>query len=274
MPDREIPIMTHRLNSEELQSLKTWFTAYSDSFSTPRAEDQRNIAIKRDHTREVCLNAVRIAADLKLDREETLLAEAIALFHDLGRFPQYQRYRTFDDSISVNHAALGATVLSKNKVLRGLSKHDRDLIVRSVLLHNVFTLPAGLDESSLLFARLIRDADKLDILRVVIEYFERDEGSRAEAVALGLPDSPGYSPDVLACLSRGEMARKDLLKTQNDFKLLQLAWMYDLNFAGSLRMVLERDYIRKLAELLPQTGEITRAVGIIRDYVNRKSDRR
>jgi hypothetical protein len=260
------------MDQEDLILLKRWFADYCASFTMPSEVDQRNIAIKRDHTHQVCLNVVRISEDLGLIAPEARLSEAIALCHDVGRFPQYEQYKTFDDSISVNHAVLGTKVLLEHNALGSLPKHDQDIIVRSVTLHNVFTLPEGLDEQSLLFARLIRDADKLDILRVVIEYFEQDEGSRAEAVALGLPDVPeGYSPEVLACLVRGEMARKDALTTLNDFKLLQLAWLYDLNFACSLRMVVERDYIQKISNMLPRTEEMTRAIEIVRSYVDKGS---
>jgi hypothetical protein len=258
------------MDQNELVLLKGWFAGYCASFSLPTEAEQRNIDIKRKHTHEVCLNALRIAGDLGLDSLETRLSEAIALVHDVGRFSQYQQYQTFDDSISINHAILGTKVLLENNVLGGLPKHDQDIIIRSVTLHNVFSLPDGLDEVSLLFARLIRDADKLDILRVVIEYFEQDEGERAQAVALGLPDVPKrYSPEVLACLVRGEMARKEALTTLNDFKLLQLAWLYDLNFPCTLRMVRERDYIRKIAEKLPRNEEISRAIETVRGYVDK-----
>lgn len=256
------------MNQEELTSLKNWFAGYCASFSTPVREDQRNIDIKQDHTREVCLNSARIARGLRMSGEGSLLAEAIGLFHDVGRFPQYQRYKTFDDDISVNHATLGAKVLLEQSALQCLPKQEQDLIVRCVTLHNVFSLPEELDAETLLFAKLVRDADKLDILRVVIEYFGQEEGNRAEAVALGLPDAPGYSPEVLACLTRGEMARKSDLTTLNDFKLLQLAWLYDLNFASSLRVVLERQYIDKLAGMLPGTDEIKQAVELVRAHVD------
>lgn len=258
------------MNADELQSLKDWFFAYCNSFSTPIAEDQRNLALKQTHTREVCLNNLRIAQDLKLGREQTMLAEAAALFHDLGRFPQYGQYKTFDDSISINHGALGVKVLLDNNVLRNLPKHDQDLIIRSVTLHNVFSLPAKLGDETRLFAKMLRDADKLDILRVVLEYFEQDKGSRAEAVTLGLPESPEYSQEVLSCLFKGEMVRKSMLKTRNDFKLLQLAWIYDLNFTGSLQIVVERDYISKLAKQLPGTDEISRGIDVVRGYVKGK----
>jgi hypothetical protein len=258
------------MDQKDLTALKNWFADYCDTFSTPSEEDQRNITIKRDHTHEVCLNAVQIAKDLRLNEHQMMLAETIALFHDVGRFPQYRQYKTFDDSISVNHAALSARVLLENSVLRDLPGRDRDLIIRAVTLHNVFSLPEGLEDETLLFSRLIRDADKLDILRVVIDYFKQEPGSRAEAVALGLPDEPAYSEEVLACLHKEKMALKSMLTTQNDFKLLQLAWLYDLNFASSLRMVVARKYIPRIADMLPRNDDISRAVNNVREYVDRR----
>jgi putative nucleotidyltransferase with HDIG domain len=258
------------MNQKELTALKNWFDDYCDSYTTASTEDQRNITVKRDHTHEVCLNAAQIAKDLRLDPHQTLLAEAIALFHDVGRFPQYQQFKTFDDSISVNHAALGAKVLLENNVLRDLHQHDQDIIIRAVTLHNVFFLPPGLDQETLLFSRLIRDADKLDILRVVIEYFQQEPGNRADAVALGLPDHPGYSEEVLSCVYQKKMALKSMLTTQNDFKLLQLTWLYDLNFDGSLRMVATRNYIPAIAAMLPRNDDISRAVSDVTGYMDRR----
>ncbi len=256
------------MDQEALTSLKSWFARYCTSFTTPVQEDQRNIAVKEYHTHQVCLNTLQIARDLDLSDRETMLAEAIALFHDIGRFPQYQQYKTFDDSISVNHAVLGAKVLLEKDALQGLAKRERDLIIHAVTLHNVFSLPAELDESTRLFATLVRDADKLDILRVFIEYYEQDEASRADAVALGLPDEPRYSPKILTSLAKGEMVEKSNLTTLNDFKLLQLSWLYDINFAGSLRTILERGYLDKLVSLLPATDEIRIATDSVRTYVS------
>ena len=98
----------------------------------------------------------------------------------------------------------------------------------------------------------------------------RTRGGRATAVGLGLPDAPEYSPTVLASLRGGHMAQKSDLKTLNDFKLLQLTWIYDLNFASSMRMVDERGYIDKIADALPKNDEICEAVEHIRAYVHWK----
>jgi putative nucleotidyltransferase with HDIG domain len=258
------------MDQKHLHSLKHWFAEYVSTFSTPVQEDQQNLDVKKHHTDEVCLNAVRIARDLKLSDEDMLLAETIALFHDVGRFLQYQQYKTFQDSISVNHGALGASVLLEKKVLLGLDKPEQDLIIKAITLHNVNKLPDGLDSRTLLFSRLVRDADKLDIWRVVIEYYGQDPATRASAVGLGLVDSTDYSRELLDSVVNGEIGRVSSLKTENDLRLVQLAWIYDLNYAESFRMVLERGYIDALRSYLPVDDAIKKAVGVVRAYVERK----
>jgi hypothetical protein len=216
----------------------------------------------------VIANMAEIANHLGLDAHAAALAATVALFHDVGRFPQYARYKTFRDSISTNHAALGAKVLIEQNVLAALPRTEQDLIVRAVTLHNVFSLPGGLDRESLRFVHLIRDADKLDIWRVFVEYYAQQREDRPSAVGLGLPDTEEYSGDVLRSLMRGEMVRLSALTTLNDFRLLQLAWIFDINFSRSLELVLERSYLEGLTAPLPRTVEISGAVDRIRRYID------
>jgi len=257
------------MDQHELNNLKRWFTDYCRSFYSSDYEDQRNITLKEEHTRNVSGNIVQIARGLSLDDARITLAEAIALYHDIGRFPQYRKFKTFKDSVSVNHGALGAKVLVENTVLQRLPEREQDIIVRTVALHNAYSIPSRLDRDMLLFLKLVRDADKLDIWRVAIEYYGQPEGGRASAVGLELPDLPGYSPEVLTALKNEKMVQISTLKTLNDFKLLQLAWIYDLNFASSLRILESRQYIDGIAATLPRTGEISEALATLRGYVDK-----
>ncbi len=261
------------MERNELDSLKQWFTAYVRSFDTLDGEERRNITLKEEHTHRVCDNMMELSRSLSFDEGRTALAEAIALFHDVGRFPQYREYRTFNDSNSTNHAALGAKVLIEGNVLDSLQRRERDIAIRAVTLHNVFAIPEGLDPDTLLFVKMVRDADKLDIWRVALENFAMTEAERPSAVGLGLPDTPGYSRDVLASVERREMVLMSSLTTVNDFKLLQLAWIYDLNFDRSVELVAERGYIDKLAAMLPQDEEIRRTVDVVREYVREKANK-
>jgi hypothetical protein len=258
------------MERDDLNALKTWFSEYCDTFATSRDEDQKNYDVKRKHTDDVCSNMLLIAQDLELDDPRTMIAEAVALFHDIGRFPQYQQYKTFQDSISVNHAALGAKVLIETAALGILPKEEQDLITRAVTLHNVLAVPKELDRDLLRLVKMIRDADKLDIWRVFLEYCAQPKSDQATAVGLGLPDTPEYSPEILTNLHQRKLVLLSSLKTLTDFKLLQLAWIFDLNFPASLRIVAQRQYIDRFALTLPKTGDIADAVDAVREYLNEK----
>jgi hypothetical protein len=258
------------MNGPDTQRYVSWFTRYCASFYSDHPEDQRNIVLKEEHTMCVRNNTLEIADGLGLSRDDRVLTELISLFHDVGRFPQYRDFRTFRDSESVNHAALSAKVLLEQNVLAGLPKGEREIVVRAVTLHNVFMLPDGLDERTKLHARIVRDADKLDIWRVFIELFGLPESERPKAAGLGLPETPEYAPRILEQLRRREMVRLTSLRTLNDFKLLQLAWIYDLNYAPSLRILRERDIITRLSATLPADDAVRSSVDAVRQYVDER----
>ncbi len=256
------------MTAKDLESLKEWFSAYTKSFYSSSKEDQKNILLKVEHTRNVCENIFRIADDVARGADEKRLAEAAALFHDVGRFPQYARYRTFRDAVSTNHGHLGAKVLADEGALSGLPADEREMIIRTVRFHNAFAIPDTVDERTAFLLKMVRDADKLDIFRVFIEYYESPEEDRASAVAYGLPDTPEYSRGILSCLSEGKIASYVNLKTENDFKLMKLSWIYGMNFDISLRMLRERGYIGRTADKLPQTPEILSAVRRLEEYIS------
>lgn len=259
------------MTKADLEFFKQWFSDFCRSFYTDDADDQKNISLKERHTFRVCEVMLQMAEGLSLGDNETLLAEAVALFHDVGRFPQYAKYRTFRDGVSVNHGLLGAETLVKNNVLRSLSDNERDLIIESVRFHNAFSVPKKEREDINMFIKLIRDADKLDIWRVFLDYFKGPAEDRASAITLGLKDTPEYSQEVLGHIFRKEIAPHSEVKTVNDFRLLQLSWVFDVNFRPSFRILSERNCIADLASYLPQTDDIRRAVTLVKEFVRQKS---
>ena len=251
--------------------MKEWFSGYCRRFYSEDEGDNRNFSLKEIHTGHVQENMNLLSESLGLSPEERRTAEAIALFHDLGRFEQYRRYSTFRDDISENHARLGVRVLKDEGALENIPEEERRSICLAVSLHNVFQIPLGIDGRDLTFVRMIRDADKLDIWRVFTEFFTQPESERASAVSLGFPDLPGCSPEVLDWIERMEMVHLSSLKSLNDFKLLQLSWVFDLNFPASFVLMLERGYIDALAKSLPDDGTVIKTVGLIRKYAAAKA---
>ncbi|MBI5212791.1 MAG: HD domain-containing protein, partial [Nitrospirae bacterium] len=147
------------MNKDNLIFLKQWFSDYCRAFYSANKEDQRNISLKETHTHNVCGNIIAVADGLFSTETDMLLAETIALFHDVGRFPQYMKCKTFNDGISVNHGLLGANILLENKIILNLSQDEQDLIVQAVEFHNAFKLPDIQNNRDILFLKLIRDAD-------------------------------------------------------------------------------------------------------------------
>jgi len=258
------------MTPDDLKIFKKWFSGYCKSFYTANIEDQKNISLKEEHTFNVCKNMIEIAKGLALSEDQTILAETAALFHDVGRFPQYAKYRTFRDSISVNHGILGAQTLIEEKILEKLPEDEKELIIRSVKFHNAFSIPKKEKEDIVFFIKLVRDADKLDIWRVFLEYYEGPEDSKASAVGLGLPDIPEYTPDILSCIYKKKIVALSKIKTLNDFKLLQLSWIFDLNFIPSFQLLNERNYIDRIISNLPQTDEIQHIFLFLKEYVDKK----
>lgn len=255
------------MTEENLKHLRSWFAEYCRSFYSSDEADQRNIILKEEHTHEVCANIIRIAAGEGLSGDRLLLAEVIALLHDVGRFEQYRQYRTFRDSISVDHAALGAEIIRETDLLADLSPHERDVVNHAVESHNVFSVPKKFQGDHRLFLQLVRDADKLDIWRVFMDYYTQPEGSRSTVVGLGFPDRPECSPSVVEKVINGEMVRLSSVRSLNDFKLLQLSWAFELSFPESFRMAQERGYLSGIAASLPDSEGVRQAVETVRQFI-------
>ena len=254
------------MDRQDLDLFRHWFNGFCSSFRLNDPAEQRNIALKEHHTFRVCANIRRIARAEGLGDGGVALAETVGLFHDLGRFPQYHRYRTFRDSDSVNHAELAADLLVQEMVLDKLSHDEQIAIIHAVRHHNVFAIPDDPTGGNSFWLKLIRDADKLDIWRVFLDFYRLPQEEKASAVSLGFPDLPGCSPDALDSLSRGEMVNLASVATLNDFKLLQISWVYDLNFAESFRMIQERNYLEQLAAELPSGPRIRSALDSVRTF--------
>lgn len=259
--------MTHK----DISIFKKWFSDYVKSFYSLNKIDNKNILIKEEHTGYVVKNAVLIAKVLCLDENNMLLTEAAALFHDIGRFKQYALYKTYADRDSVNHAVLGTALLAGEKVLNRLSEYEEGLILETVKLHNVFKMPQVSNKDTKTILKIVRDADKLDIWRVFSEYYLTSVENRPSAVSLGVPDIPEYSDKIIRTILNRQMAYLNDVKTLNDFKLLQLSWIYDINFPVSLSLVAEKRYIVKIVDTLPKTDDIRDAVGHIQEYLVEKT---
>lgn len=248
--------MRIRISEEQHRDIRQWFVDFTEGFRSLDPEIQRNIEIKKLHTRKVCREILDIGEKLGLDGDELRLAEIIALLHDTGRFPQYAHYGTFKDSESENHASLGIRVIKDQNVLASLDELPREIILHAVTFHNRLALPGDGEEPFIFYQKLIRDADKLDIWRVVLDYYYRRDPARNNAIELDFPDSPGYSARVIQDLRNEKIVDMTHVRNMNDFKLLQMGWIFDINFTPTRERIAERRYLQRLRAVLPPSDEI------------------
>lgn len=212
--------------------------------------------LKVEHTNRVLGIATDIASASAVSGRVRLAARLAALLHDVGRFPQYKQYRTFRDAESANHAALSVRHVLRGQMLAELSSDLRRLVLGAVILHNVRTLPATLPPETLAVARIVRDSDKLDIFRVMIDHFSQENPAHPEVALHVTPHPTAYSPAVLAGLLNGETGDYRHIVWVNDFKLMVVGWLYDLNYRRACQILQNHAYLDTIFDSLPQDPQI------------------
>jgi hypothetical protein len=255
------------LKIEDLNFFHAWFREYLAPLYNEDNYIKINIKLKDEHTHRVCKNTTMIGRDLNVGDKGLLLGETIALFHDIGRFEQFKKYRTFNDRYSENHAKLSIEVLEKHGILTRLEEEERAIIYKAIEYHNVRKLPSDEHPDALFYARLLRDADKLDILYLMTEYFEKRHILSNPAIELDLPDRPECSEQIINDIMNCKCADWDHVKTYNDMKLLELSWVFDINFPSTLRYIRDLGYTDKIINVLPDTDEIRKVQQHINEYV-------
>ncbi len=255
------------MDKEILSSLEEWFDSYVSKYSFSDSKDQINIDLKVEHTYKV-VDLITNLSKTVLPEEELYIAKTIALLHDLGRFEQYRRYKTFSDAKSEDHAELAIKIILTNNLLADYPKESTLIILKAISYHNKMNLPEDETKQVLIYTKLIRDADKLDIWRVIIDNYTSSKNNKV--IGLGL-NSENYISDTIC---KEIMARRNVdyknLKTLNDLKLTQMGWVYDINFKKSLKIVKEREYIDQLFSTIPSSEKARQVYEEVKSYINAK----
>lgn len=255
------------MKSETLAQMKQFFLAYADQY-IKGSHDPEPLRLKKDHTLRVCTEIISLGKALMLDENDMMLAETMALFHDLGRFKQFETYKTFLDHQSENHARLSLQEIDVHDILAPLAGKERSLIKKAIAFHNAANIPRQGDDRLIFFMGLLRDADKLDIWRVVIENYTHPRPGSQRAINLGLVDDNAFSNDAIDAILAGTYVKSGSIKRLNDLKLMQISWVFDLNFAQSVLWVKERGYIQKIAATLPDNPRVEKAISHVYHYMD------
>jgi len=242
---------------EEWIKLSTdFFNEYINSFEDLKEEQIRNFKIKKEHSMRVAEISRELTAALQLGNQDRKIAWLAGLFHDIGRFSQLVNHNTFNDSKSLDHAELSAEILDKEEFLQKIDCNEVDLIYNAIVLHNKFELPKKLSERQLLHAKLLRDADKLDIFQVLTDYYTNRNSVPNHTLTWELPKGLEVSPAVKKDIIAGKLVMKKDVVSEIDVKIMQLSWVFDINFKPTFEHLLQNRYLEKIYNTLPKNDII------------------
>ncbi|MFW5749629.1 MAG: HD domain-containing protein [Halanaerobium sp.] len=256
---------------KEFKHLKKYFNSYTAEFKMENKKDQKNIQLKIDHSKRVTADMEEIISTMSLTEEEKNLARIIALYHDIGRFKQYQKYRTFSDYKSEDHGQLGVELIKEKKLLTDLSQTQQEIVFKAIEQHNKADLNQEIlsSDQELFFSRLIRDADKLDIFNIFVSRYKA--GSQKDYV-IKLSTEPEISDHIYQKALKKESINYDKLQTINDLKIMQLGWIYDINFKETVEIIKERGYLEVIYNSIEENERAEKIYQQVRKYI-RKSPR-
>ena len=258
------------MNQDDLSFFHSWFRGHVKSYYSEESYVQMNIKLKEGHTYRVCENIVMIGRDMNLDEEQLQVGETIALFHDIGRFEQFKRYKTFNDRRSQNHAKLSVEILKRTGVITRLPDGDETIINKAISYHNLYKLPVEKASICLFYARLLRDADKMDIWSTILEYYKKRHLHPNPALELELPDTQEYSSHFIDSIMNCRCTDVGNMKTCNDMKLSLLSWVFDINFLPTYHHIQHHRYVDRIVDLLPDTEDIRKAQKHTNRHIKRK----
>lgn len=235
------------------------------------------VSRKLEHIMRVAKISKKLATELKLTEEQIQLAELIGILHDIGRFQQYQIFDqstssiVLDTSKNFNHGEAGVEILKKNNYIRKYVKEDKydEIIYRAVYEHNRYELTKGLTEEKELFCKIIKDADKMDLMYEAVNIYWQNPEDIQEIEAGKL------SKKMLADFNQHKLADNRNRVSKTDQILRFTSFVFDINFLYSFKVLKEKDFISQMIDRfhyqLPETKEqMTKIKKIANEYIDKK----
>ena len=179
---------------------------------------------KKDHTMRVTSYSTLLANELGLTRESINLAQKIALFHDIGRFPQFTYFKTFNDENSIDHGNLSHDILCE-------FGYNNPTLLKAVRYHNKYDIPNNLNMMEQLQCKIIRDADKLDNLNQL--YYMKY-------------DNKEISDELMNCFYDNRLVPNNLAVDSISRELRLLSFIFDIYFDESYSLIKRLDIINRI----------------------------
>ena len=273
------------------KKVKNVFKKYTDNYDT----SDEKIKLKVDHTYRVAALSERIARSLGLGDDDTNLAWLIGMLHDIGRFEQLKNYGTFSDAESIDHAHYGVELLfedgliekfasenaakdlkgtkdlketavkSENKEKETKEISELDILRTAIWNHSAYRVEEGLTDRVKMFCNIIRDADKIDILKV---NYDVTLEVICDVTTEELKNS-GVTDEVMKAFMEHHAVLRSLKKTPIDNLVGHAALVFELVYNESFKIVKEQGYIEKMLSYVSDNQDTVKKFEIMRNDMNK-----
>ena len=231
-----------------------WATAAFKRYTDAYDADNPRIALKIEHTYHVAEACDTVAREQGWSPQNIDLAWLCGLLHDMGRFEQLRRWDTFKDAESMSHAALGVGVLfgenpddapATTSIRDFIEADEHDELIRaSIAYHSDFRLPTQLNERTQRFCDIVRDGDKIDIMRTIAD-------STVETILKVNEDAflaSHFSAPALAAFDEHRCVARDERDEPADYLVGLICFMFELVYPASRALAREQGDIYRLLD--------------------------
>ena len=239
------------------------FSAYVKNYDITNEK----VRLKIEHTHRVCDLCEQIAKASGFGEDEVEIAWLTGLLHDIGRFEQLRRYGTFVDAQSIDHAGFGADILfGENKIRDYIDDDTEDILLeKAVRCHSAYRVPETYTARERKFADLLRDADKIDILKVNI-LFPLEEIYNVTTQEL---KNCTVTPEVMQAFYEEHAVLRALKKTPVDNVVGHISLVYELVYPISTKIMCDQGYLEKLMDFHSELTETNRQFEEIRQKMRK-----
>lgn len=241
----------------DLELIKKEFDNYVKSFDM----NNYDINYKYRHSYRVYELCEKISKDLNLNSEDTLLCSIIGLLHDIGRFEQLKEFSSYKDS-NLDHADFGIKLLFEEGLINKfkIDKKYYDIINFSIRNHNKYEIEETNDDRKLMLAKIIRDADKIDIIKAMVIYGDYNISQCNTEI----------SKEIEKTFFRNKQVKMNDIQNKNDQSILLLAFIFDINYSSSLKIVRDEKLVEKFYEEIKNKELFKPYVEYVKKYIKER----
>lgn len=224
----------------------------------------KGVLLKYQHSLRVSSYSQRIATSLSLSPFDIQLAWLIGILHDIGRFEQLKQFHTFIDHKSMDHAAYGVDYLFSKGHIRDFLTDDScdELIAAAIANHNAYAIEPDLSPRQNLFAKIIRDADKVDIFSIYLRNLQG--GHNVWNVDMSNLEFQFISDAVMHQARQSISVRTQDKKTFMDYYAGMLCMYFDIYFDETRHIVWEKGDFSKLLDFHSKNDDTEQNLNEIR----------